>query len=613
MPARTIIAACAAVATLTAPVSAVEPVSSSSAPVLLADADHDGKLDAAPAGGGSGEAIFLPNLDDSERRCRVADADLDAPGGAADARLAACNDAADARVNGEPDAADLARLHLPAMPGLGDAATGLLSVDAPDKVRIFARRDGDRLSDDFRPALPEGGGLLTAADLRAGLEFGVEGRDIVRDGARWDGRLTITLTVTDRGRRSIARVRMREAPLLLQNDLQPAVEVLAGKPGTGPGAPPALPFPDGLPGGWQEFARDLRGATRAAGVRSPRFVAGTSRWWKDTWWQDIFEPTAASMPVPGGVRTMRVLVRSGNVLDLGDASAPTPRPMARLLFRDLRGPGVAVVQQLTLTRRDHLTDLRNSTGNVESLPPYAGHPQGRLLYGTGRTRRPDPAFVRLLTGMGQGLQPPVVLDTGWLMVGHVDETMHVVRAPDARGWTLMVADPRMAARLLRRAEAADAGGTRLFPGSPKVSGLLGDQALMAANDKAARHIDAQLDTMLAATGLRRSEIVRVPVLFSASEAYPSLLKAYTPGIPNGLSLTAGEFAAPDPHGPVVGGHDLFRQAARSALAAQGVRVRWVADLSWAHLLGGEVHCATNALRDTRSTARWWTRSARSIR
>jgi protein-arginine deiminase len=515
--------------------------------------------------------------------------------------------AADARVNGERDAADLARLRLPALPGLGDAATGRLSVDVPDKVRIFARRDGDRRTAGFRPALPEGDGLLTAADLRAGLELGIEGRDVVRDESRWDGRVTITLTVTDRGRRSTARVRVREAPLLLQNDLQPAEEVLAGRPGTGPGSPPALPFPDGLPGGWREFARDLRAATREAGVRSPRFVAGTSQWWKDTWWQDIFEPTTASMPVPGGVRTMRVLVRSGNVLDLGDATEPTPRPMARLLFRDLRGPGVAVVQRLTLTRRDHLTDLRNSTGNVESLPPDADHPHGRLVYGTGRTRRPDPAFVRLLTGMGQGLQPPVVLDTGWLMVGHVDETLHVVRADNARGWTLMIADPRLAARLLHQAEDAGAGRTQLFPGSPTVGGLLADRALMSANDRAAGHIDAQLDAMLAATGLRRSEIVRVPVLFGASEADPSLLKAYTPGIPNGLSLTAREFAAPSPYGPVVGGHDLFRQATESVLAEQGVHVRWVADLSWAHLLGGEVHCATNALRDTRSTARWWTR------
>jgi protein-arginine deiminase len=254
--------------------------------------------------------------------------------------------------------------------------------------------------------------------------------------------------------------------------------------------------------------------------------------------------------------------------------------MARLLFRDLRGPGVAVVQQLGVTSRDRLSDLRNATGNVESLPPYAGHPQGRLVYGTGQTRRPDPAFVRLLTGMGQGLQPPVVLDTDWLLVGHVDETMHVVRADNESGWTLMVADPRMAARLLRQAQAAGAGGTRLFPGSRTVEGLVGDEAVMSANDRAAAHIDAQLDTMLAATGLRRSEIVRAPVLFGAGEVDTSLLKAYTPGVVNGLSLTAREFAAPDPHGPVVGGHDLFREATRSALAAQGVRVRWVEDLLW---------------------------------
>ncbi|NUP02047.1 MAG: hypothetical protein HOW59_29405 [Nonomuraea sp.] len=603
MPARTTAAICAALATLTtaSPASAATPPT----PVLLADLDHDGKVDTTPA---TGEAIFLPNLDDAERRCEVDDADLDAPGDAVDTRLAACNDAADDRVNGEGDAPDLARLRVPAMPALGDEATGRLTVDVPDKIRVFARRDGDRRASAFRPALPEGEGVLTAAGLRAGLELSVEGRDVVRDATLWDGRVTITLTVTDRGRSSSTRVHLREAPLLLQNDLQKAVEVLAARPGKGPGAPPALPMPDGLPGGWREFARDLRAATRTAGVPSPRFVRGTSQWWKDTWWQDVFEPATASMPAPGGVRTMRVLVRSGNVLDLGDDLPPTPRPMARLLFRDLRGPGVAVVQQLTPTRRDHLTDLRNATGNVESLPPYAGHPHGRLVYGTGETRRPDPAFVRLLTDMGQGLQPPVVLDTGWLMVGHVDETMHVVRADNERGWTLMVADPRLAARLLRRAETAGAGRTHLFPGSATVEGLLGDRAMMSANDRAARHIDAQLGTMLAATGLRPSEIVRVPVLFGASEFDPSLLKAYTPGIPNGLSLTAREFAAPDPHGPVAGGHDLFREAARTALAAQGVRVRWVEDLSWAHLLGGEVHCATNALRDTRSTARWWTRN-----
>jgi protein-arginine deiminase len=31
----------------------------------------------------------------------------------------------------------------------------------------------------------------------------------------------------------------------------------------------------------------------------------------------------------------------------------------------------------------------------------------------------------------------------------------------------------------------------------------------------------------------------------------------------------------------------------------------VENFFWSHLGGGEVHCATNELRDTRSTDRWW--------
>ncbi|MEV6265687.1 protein-arginine deiminase family protein [Kribbella sp. NPDC051936] len=44
------------------------------------------------------------------------------------------------------------------------------------------------------------------------------------------------------------------------------------------------------------------------------------------------------------------------------------------------------------------------------------------------------------------------------------------------------------------------------------------------------------------------------------------------------------------------------QAAGRALGRNGVRVHWVEDFFWAHLGGGEVHCATNALRDARDYA-----------
>ncbi len=83
------------------------------------------------------------------------------------------------------------------------------------------------------------------------------------------------------------------------------------------------------------------------------------------------------------------------------------------------------------------------------------------------------------------------------------------------------------------------------------------------------------------------------------------MRAMTPGLVNGLSLTSREFAAPDPHGPKVHGRDIFRVATEQALGRNGVRVHWVEDYFWAHLAGGEVHCATNALRDTTTTNSWW--------
>ncbi|NUR98100.1 MAG: hypothetical protein HOV67_22950, partial [Kribbellaceae bacterium] len=285
-------------------------------------------------------------------------------------------------------------------------------------------------------------------------------------------------------------------------------------------------------------------------------------------------------------------------------AADTPRPSGRLLYRDLRGPDVGIVQELAGTAAPGLDDLLNMGGNIESLPPYAGYPHGRIVYGSGE-RHPDAGFITMVTG--QGYQPPVVVDTSWLMIGHADETTHVVRADNARGWTLAVADPRLAARLLRDVQRQGGGNTRLFADTnskykPTVDELLG--AGLPGNEDAARHIDDQLKILLKATGLRASELVRLPVIFDRVPGY-GLLKAMSPGLTNGLSVSARSFAAPDPHGPRLHGRDVFKQATERALQHNGVQVHWVEDFFWAHLGGGEVHCATNALRDTSGTTPWW--------
>ncbi|TCC11626.1 protein-arginine deiminase family protein [Kribbella soli] len=564
------------------------------APRLTADVNRDGLLtpadDAAKSTWTDARgAIFLPNLDDDEHRCTVDPADLDAPGRAVDDKLAACNDAADDHINGRRDTADLAPLTIDAQRNLSNNATGAVTISPADKARVFT--NGRPIS------------TLTAQDLQHGLRLQLEGRDIVRNPKQWDGQITVTVSVTDRGRTGTDAVRLRVAPLMLQNDLQRAQTVLAGQPAEGQGwwggTPP---YQDGVPGEWKRFADTLRKATKV------QFVKGTPNGWKDMWLQDTFEPATASMPAVGGPHTMRILIRSGNVWEV--PGADTPRPAGRLLYRDLRGPDIGIVQQLADKASPGLDDLLNMGGNLESLPPYGGYPHGRIVYGSGE-RHPDPGFITMVTS--QGYQPPVVIDTSWLMVGHADETTHVVRANNARGWTLAVADPRLAAQLLRDVQRQGGGGQRLFADTnaknkPTVDELLSTG--LTDNEAAAEHIDDQLKILLKATGLDEDELVRLPVFFTKVPGY-GLLKAMTPGLVNGLSITDRQFAAPDPHGPRLHGRDVFRQATERALARNGVRVHWVEDFFWAHLGGGEVHCATNALRDTSSARPWWSGNAGS--
>ncbi len=549
--------------------------------VVLAGLSGLQTAEATPGPRLRGDVIMLPNLDDDARRCRVEPAELDAVGSEADERLAACNDAADEVVNGLADERDLARVEVRPQPGVGRNATGRLEVTG--RARVFVQRDRDWVVAD----------RLSAAELRRGVRLGVEGRDVIRPS--WDGEVTITLTVTDGDRVSSASHRMRVAPLILQNDLQRATTMVAGQPGDGLGRPEGWQWmTEWEPHDWESFSADL---DRAAGGTETRYIPGTELWWQDVWWQDLFEPMTATTPT----QTMRVMVRSANIWEIDGVR--TPRPAGRQLFNALRGPDVAVVQEWADDGRDALVDLRNATGNIESLPPYRGYPQGRLVYGTDPDGplRPDPAFIGLLESQGE--QPPVVVDTSWLLVGHADETMHVVRANNSRGWTLMVADPLLALSELRKAP-----GTEFFAGTPNarpVDALLGNQQVLADNAEAAAHIDAQVAIMLRETGLRAEELVRVPVLFHKPPSV-GLFVAYSPGIPNGISFDERTFAAPDPHAPVVDGRDIFQVATVRALRENGVRVRWVEDLGWAHYGGGEVHCTTNAWRDTSGQRPWWT-------
>ncbi|SDX73129.1 protein-arginine deiminase [Amycolatopsis xylanica] len=581
--------------------------------VLLADTNRNGSVDGADlAGKGRWTpqrgAIFLPNLDDDAKRCKVTEDDLKDYSIEVDLRLAACNDAQDDVVNGPLDLADLAPLRTLPRKASQD---GTVSLGAGEGryARLWIERGGSWTS------LGEGG-TLTAKELTDGAKLALEGRDVIRDKSAWNGVVTVTLKVSG----SADSVQLRVAPLIMQSDLKAPRTVVTSKP------------PVETERGYPEFLGDLKKAMTAAKLPESALTRVTDY---DEWFQDIFEPTTASMPGPGGQpQVLHVLLRSANLRTSDFSSGgggSSLRAAGRLVFTTLRGPGVGVVQQFTGERDETVDDSLNSTGNYESLPPYRGHPLGRPLYGSVASRKPDPSFTRLIDSQ---YADPVVIDTSWLIVGHSDETTHVIPARTARGWTLMIADPRLAIEVMRKATKDGHGDAVLFDGTsekkkPTIDEALADPVFLEQNETAAQHIDTQIAVLTRETGLTERELVRVPVLFEevhlaqidelvASGRIPPQTKAglqkrtvpervfgaHTAGIPNGISLGGGVFGAPDPHGPRVGGVDLFKRETERALTGIPLKVSWVEDWDFAHKWLGEVHCITNALREP-TKADWW--------
>src|SRR5262249_35246428 len=145
---------------------------------------------------------------------------------------------------------------------------------------------------------------------------------------------------------------------------------------------------------------------------------------------------------------IRVNYRSANVYEPEKVENPLRRA-GNLVFR-LRGKDIAGVQQFDI-RHDQRMDTLNSFGNLETIPPHTGpdgtvYPFGRILRGETKSYFPDRTFEKMLEAQGQ--QPAIRIDTSWLLVGHVDETLSFVKAPTPRGWKLLVNDARLAKKML---------------------------------------------------------------------------------------------------------------------------------------------------------------------
>ena len=324
----------------------------------------------------------------------------------------------------------------------------------------------------------------------------------------------------------------------------------------------------------------------------------------------------ASMPATEGKQQkMNIFLRSANVYEPKSAKSPL-RPAGKVVFIKFRGPDSAAVQQYD-AGHDEASDSLNSFGNTETIPPFSdgakSYPLGRLLRGSIKSFAPDRSFSKLLDA--QEVQPTVNIDTSWLFVGHVDETISFVKAPTPRGWVALVNDPALAREMLQAQVDAGKGDTPLFtgrkwiddtgaetPAETTIAKVLANTDVMSESASTASHVQSQLAILKAETGLTDAEIVRVPYLH---EPVQGASVAYQPGTVNGLVLADDTFAAPEPHGPVIDGKDIFKVQLEGALAKIGVKVAWIEDWDLYHREIGEVHCGTNSKRGLLPNERWW--------
>lgn len=552
---------------------------------LTGETDIQGKTDWTESSG----AIFLPNIGDTDRRCsKLA---LSGPALSNEA-LDDCNDASD-DVQRAPQF--LAPLKTIPIARLSKSAVGSISVADPiarGLVRIF-RKDGNNwatISNNY---------TFNAEALQSGLDLGIDGRDVRRPGG-WDGKVTVRFTVRDGNTTSSDNVTLRVAPVLTHHHLQTVEQVLAVQ-GNKTDDPRLL-----------RFTEDLSAAVKRTGIDSQVYLFNHS---DDIWAQDFMEPGYANMPGPNGTVSIRVMIRCPQ----------DERIAGRQLFEYYRQAGVGAVQHLGGAR-----DEINSGGNIETIPPFTFNgktwPAGRVILGNHKEQKHHIyPFLQ-----AQETQEPVLLDTDWLAIGHVDEFLQFLPADNERGWVLMADDPRAAIKMLKDIQTAGHGSTLAisrkndsesnvctdrfgcFPGpinSPTVDAVLADVKLMNTNEECSKRIDANLEILKRETGLQEDEILRIPALFETSSFgndNSTALKvgAFFPGAVNNLVVSGFKTSvAPNPFGPVVDGKDLISEAITNEYSKIGMNVTFIDDWYTHHSFGGEVHCGTNTVRDM--SAQWW--------
>jgi protein-arginine deiminase len=519
---------------------------------LFADTNRDGLV--SPVSDNAGKAAFsdtrgavvVPNNDD--------DNDDGEP------------DHSDSSVNGISDAADLAPLLIPAISNLPLGTDLTISVDAGSSafVRLYLQTSPNTFT-----ALTSGAsGNIPGSAVRAGAqELRLEANS--HPTASWNGRITVTLTATNATGLSQATdsVLFQTAPFLLSPGTAPATEL----------------YVRAMTNRNETFVSQLQALAPTVGITIRVSPASAPYQYNDCWMQDAMEPGYTQ----AGNQWRNVVLR---------ANRGTGWLLSNFAKDELLAPNYGWISvssyRSTFAGGSAPNGWLDWFGNLEVTPALPGWPRGRIYYGANGANSLDPAIVAFLNA--QSIQgPAVALDTGWLLIKHVDEMICWVPSGNpSRPYKMLVPDTTLMATMLDSWVTAGYGALPLL--QPYFSSLT---VSSMANSTTRRNFNATLQStrinpMIEAAktgfGLTEADVIRVPAWYNTDGS------SYVPCMVN-AALANGHLLVSDPFGPRVSGIDLIQQDLQNRLSSLPLTIHFLDDRQY-HLWSGNVHCATNLRR-----------------
>nr|XP_046238966.1 protein-arginine deiminase type-2 isoform X2 [Scatophagus argus] len=280
-------------------------------------------------------------------------------------------------------------------------------------------------------------------------------------------------------------------------------------------------------------------------------------------------------------------------------------------YSELLGPDFGYVTRVA--QRKDVSSL-DSFGNLEVSPPVTvngrNYPLGRILIGVAF---PTATKGRNMTKVvqdflwAQKVQEPVALFSDWLYVGHIDEFMTFVPAPDRKGFRLLLASPDAGYKLFRGLQSSGHGQAKLFEDVRDeepitVDEILNDDGLRDENSYVQSCIDWNRDVLKRELGLDDEDIIDLPILFKLEEE-DNRAVAYYPDMVNMIVL-GNNLGIPKPFGPRVNGRCALEAEMCSLMEGLGLSCTFIDDFASYHKLLGEVHCGSNVRREP-FAFKWW--------